>query len=114
MITHYNFDSFYFTFLSFLKPYVRRDFESTPIKLLLNQQIKEKSSYSAENSLTSYPIDYVHLRPEHVLSINLMCRQHFWSGIDVSECLQYPDYTIVCLYKKLIIGYEYYLSLCNQ
>ena len=82
---------------------MRRDFESTPIKLLLNQQIQMRPPNSCLN-VERCPIDYVHLRPEHVLPINLMCRQHFWSGIDVSECLQYPDYTIVCLYKKLIIG----------
>ena len=52
-------------------------------------------------------IDYVHLRPEHVIPINLMCRQHFWNGIDISECLEYPDFTIVALYGKLIVGFAF-------
>lgn len=52
-------------------------------------------------------IDYVHLRPEHVIPINLVCREYFWNGIDISECLQYPDYTIVALYKKLIVGFAF-------
>lgn len=57
--------------------------------------------------LDRFSIDYVHLRPEHVIQINLMCRQHFWAGIDISECLQYPDYSLVALYRKLIIGFAF-------
>jgi len=34
-----------------------------------------------------------------------MCEQHFWKGIDIAECLQYPDYAIVAMYRKLIIGF---------
>ena len=86
---------------------MRRDIESMPRKLLLNQQIKQKkisTHHDTDRDIERFPIDYVHLRPEHVLPINLLCRQHFWSGIDVSECLQYPDFTLVALYKKIIIG----------
>jgi len=36
-----------------------------------------------------------------------MCEQHFWKGIDIAECLQYPDYTIVAMYRKLIIGFAF-------
>ncbi len=54
-----------------------------------------------------YPIDYVYLRPEHVVPINNLCRKYFWNGIDVSECLQYPDYTCVALYRKIIIGFAF-------
>jgi hypothetical protein len=62
---------------------------------------------TASNTFERLPIDYVHLRPEHVLPINIMCREHFWNGIDISECLQYPDYTIVALYGKLIVGFAF-------
>lgn len=89
-----------------MKPYVRRDYESVPKKLLLNFQISTRST-SHRVKFERYPIDYVHLRPEHVLQINFMCEQHFWSGIDIAECLQYPDYTLVALYRKLIIGFAF-------
>jgi hypothetical protein len=59
------------------------------------------------SSFERSPIDFVHIRPEHIIEINHMCRQHFWNGIDISECLDYPDYTNVALYKKLIIGFAF-------
>ena len=100
-----------------LKPYIRRDYGTTPKKLQLHDAIVNRNRVA--NSIR-YPIDYVHLRPEHVVPINLMCREHFWNGIDITECLDYPDYTLVALYRKLIIGFaflvpnmeirEYYLS----
>lgn len=29
------------------------------------------------------------------------------SGIDLSECLQYPDFSVVVLYKKVVIGFGF-------
>jgi len=84
-----------------LKPYIRRDINSEPIKLGLHQELAQLKGIEFHRA----PIDYVHLRPEHVLQINHMCRQFFWNGIDISECLHYPDFTIVALYKKLIVGF---------
>ncbi len=89
-----------------MKPYVRRDNESLPLKLSINKKIIERSENSKLLNERA-PIDFVHLRPEHVLQINLMCRQHFWAGIDISECLEYPDFTIVALYRKLIVGFAF-------
>ena len=85
-----------------LKPYVRRDNITKPTKLALNFQITKNENESNRNS-----IDYVHLRPEHVIQINKMCEHFSWNGIDVSECLNYPDYTLVALYGKLIIGFAF-------
>jgi cysteine-rich protein 2-binding protein len=78
--------------------------ETTPIKLSINKEIAERNRLTVKQ-FERLPIDYVHLRPEHVMPINIMCREHFWNGIDISECLQYPDYTIVALYGKLIVGF---------
>ena len=73
---------------------------------MLSMQILTKQNPTQINNDRS-SIDYVHLRPEHVIPINLMCEQHFWAGIDISECLQYPEYTLVALYRKLIIGFAF-------
>jgi hypothetical protein len=90
-----------------LKPYIWRDYKSLPQKLQINSQIVKRVDSSVDTSRNEFSIDYVHLRPEHVIAINMMCKQHFWNGIDISECLQYPDYTIVALFKKLIIGFAF-------
>lgn len=39
--------------------------------------------------------------------MNAMCQEFFWPGIDLSECLQYPDFSCIVLYKKFIIGFAF-------
>ncbi|XP_069103885.1 cysteine-rich protein 2-binding protein-like [Argopecten irradians] len=57
---------------------------------------------------TSPPsIDYCYVRPQHIPSVNLLCRQFFWPGIDLSECLQYPDFSCVVLFRKIVIGFAF-------
>jgi ribosomal protein S18 acetylase RimI-like enzyme len=75
-----------------------------------------------------YPIDYCYLHSRHVPQINALLTQFFWPGIDgmitcdsqythtymkgahtknsslVKEYLSYPDYTVVALYKRKVIG----------
>ncbi|XP_044516667.1 cysteine-rich protein 2-binding protein isoform X2 [Gracilinanus agilis] len=53
------------------------------------------------------PIDYCYVRPNHIPTINSMCHEFFWPGIDLSECLQYPDFSVVVLYKKVIIAFGF-------
>ncbi|KAF9366436.1 Cysteine-rich protein 2-binding protein [Mortierella sp. NVP85] len=50
------------------------------------------------------PIDYCYFRKEHLAQVNdTLCRR-FWPGIDMTEALQYPEYSVVVLYKRLVIG----------
>ncbi|XP_066552945.1 cysteine-rich protein 2-binding protein [Amia ocellicauda] len=92
-----------------LKPYIRRDFESKPLKLRLLAEIRahpHKADPSWKPEIEA-PIDYCYVRPNHIPSINSMCHEIFWPGIDLSECLQYPDFSVVVLYKKVIIGFGF-------
>ncbi|XP_052447107.1 cysteine-rich protein 2-binding protein-like [Carassius gibelio] len=92
-----------------LKPYIRRDYESRPLKLRLLSEIrayphKKDPNWVAEPDT---PIDYCYVRPNHIPSVNSMCQDIFWPGIDLSECLQYPDFSVVVLYKKVVIGFGF-------
>ncbi|CAH1775694.1 unnamed protein product [Owenia fusiformis] len=92
-----------------LKPYIRRDYESQPIKMRLLQEI---ISYPNRNMPDVKPpkmppIDYCYIRPQHIPSVNALARQFFWPGIDLSECLQYPDFSCVVLYRKFLIGFAF-------
>ncbi|XP_026053885.1 cysteine-rich protein 2-binding protein-like [Carassius auratus] len=92
-----------------LKPYIRRDYESRPLKLCLLSEIrayphKKDPNWVAEPDA---PIDYCYVRPNHIPSVNSMCQDIFWPGIDLSECLQYPDFSVVVLYKKVVIGFGF-------
>ena len=79
----------------------------------LHKEIHNRCSQSKFNNYLNLAqferssIDYVYLRPEHVFVINYLCKTYFWTGIDVTECLQYPDYTCVALYRKIIIGFAF-------
>ncbi|GFN77104.1 RNA-directed DNA polymerase from mobile element jockey [Plakobranchus ocellatus] len=55
----------------------------------------------------SPPIDFCYVRPEHIPSVNALCREFFWPGIDMSECLQYPDFSCVVLYRKIVIAFAF-------
>ncbi|KAL4236250.1 Cysteine-rich protein 2-binding protein [Mactra antiquata] len=92
-----------------LKPFIRQDHEIKPLKMKLLEEIK---AYPHRNDPAwkpepSYPIDYCYVRPQHIASVNTLCREFFWPGIDVSECLQYPDFSCIVLYRKIVIGFAF-------
>lgn len=92
-----------------LKPYIRRDYETKPLKMNLLAEIR---AYPHRNDPTwvpesESPIDYCYVRPNHIPSVNSMCHDMFWPGVDLSECLQYPDFSVVVLYKKVVIGFGF-------
>lgn len=92
-----------------LKPYIRRDYETKPPKLRLLAEIRAHA-HKNDPSWTSEPdapIDYCYVRPNHIPTINAMCHEFFWPGIDMSECLQYPDFSVVVLYKKVIVAFGF-------
>ncbi|XP_040926860.1 cysteine-rich protein 2-binding protein isoform X2 [Betta splendens] len=92
-----------------LKPYIRRDYESRPVKLRLLAEIRAYPHRKDPNWVPEpdAPIDYCYVRPNHIPSVNAMCHDSFWPGVDLSECLQYPDFSVVVLYKKVVIGFGF-------
>ncbi|XP_060630254.1 cysteine-rich protein 2-binding protein isoform X2 [Anolis sagrei] len=92
-----------------LKPYIRRDYETKPPKLQLLSEIRAHSHKNDPNwtAEPEAPIDYCYVRPNHIPTINALCHEFFWPGIDLSECLQYPDFSVVVLYKKVIIAFGF-------
>ncbi|XP_063221129.1 cysteine-rich protein 2-binding protein [Bacillus rossius redtenbacheri] len=92
-----------------LKPYIWRDGETTPLWLKLMQEVQARANESVPGwSLPPRaPIDYSYVRPEHIPYINRMACEFFYPGIDLTECLQYPDFSCVVLYKKLVVGFAF-------
>ncbi|EZA53926.1 Cysteine-rich protein 2-binding protein [Ooceraea biroi] len=89
-----------------LKPFIRRETAFQPLWLRVMEELcakvnKDNRQWKAPPKA---PIDYSYIRPQHVSAVNSLCRRFFWPGIDLTECLQYPDFTCVVLYKKLVIG----------
>ncbi|KZC06518.1 Cysteine-rich protein 2-binding protein [Dufourea novaeangliae] len=90
-----------------LKPFIRRDTLCRPLWLKVMEELRFKANKS--NPKWKPPplasIDYSYVRPQHIPAINSLCSNFFWPGIDLTECLQYPDFSCVVLYKKLVIGF---------
>ncbi|GAB0100599.1 Cysteine-rich protein 2-binding protein [Sergentomyia squamirostris] len=85
-----------------LQPFIYRDTQSmTPwVKLMCELQYKVNRGQVPSRA----PIDYCYVRPHHIPAVNALLQRLFWPGIDMSECLMYPDYSVVALYKQLIVG----------
>ncbi|XP_058799687.1 cysteine-rich protein 2-binding protein [Phymastichus coffea] len=90
-----------------LKPFIRRDTSSCPLWLrVTNELLTKVNSKNPEWKLPALaPIDYSYIRPQHIPAINSLCTQFFWPGVDLTECLQYPDFTCIVLYKKLVVAF---------
>ena len=73
-----------------LKPFIRRDYETEPLKLCLLREILAKTEHKREEeevpkngyNFIRHPIDYMYVRPHHIPSVNQLARQFFWPGID--------------------------------
>ncbi|KAJ2863805.1 hypothetical protein GGH94_003353 [Coemansia aciculifera] len=60
----------------------------------------EKPSWRDERD----SIDYVYFQSEHVQQVNELLQRTFWPGIDMSDALQTPEFSIVALYRRNVVG----------
>ncbi|CAH1116787.1 unnamed protein product [Phaedon cochleariae] len=99
----------------YLKPYIRRDTETFPVwlKLMAEVQLAGNKNDKQYHLPPRGPIDYTYIQPQHIPAINSICNQFFWPGIDLTETLQYPDFSCVVLYKRLIIGFAFLVPDVN-
>lgn len=49
-------------------------------------------------------IHYCHLQQRYVRRVNELLTDLFWPGVDVADHLAYPDYSVVVLYRQLVVG----------
>lgn len=84
-----------------LHPFIFRDNKVQPKWLKLMCELK----FAVNKTLPIISsIDYCYAKPQHIPAVNSLLQQTFWPGIDMSESLNFPDFTVVALYKKLVIG----------
>lgn len=94
-----------------LPSYIERNKDICPPKLALLREIgsfwnfgKVKSEVVSPFNQNKDTIDFVHVLKSHIPYINRFLRSYFWPSIDMVEYLDYPDFGIVIMYKKMIIG----------
>ena len=93
-----------------LKPFIFRTTEIVPLRVKLNSEIiahplAQRSTNDIPKTQTVSPIsvDFCYLQEHHMPAVNSLVSRFFWP-VDLTECLQYPDFTCVVFYGKLLIG----------
>ncbi len=82
-----------------LKPFIFRSSDIIPHKVSVNVDLCRRFNPS-ERADT---IDFCYFQEHHLPAVNNLISYFFWP-VDLSECLQYPDFTCIVLYKKLVVG----------
>ena len=88
-----------------LKPYIFRSTELSSLHTRLMAEIVSCYRKSHHDTPPYCPpsIDLCYLQREHVRPVNALLSHFFWP-VDVTECLQYPDSTVVALCGQLVVG----------
>jgi hypothetical protein len=85
-----------------LASYIHRCKRSNPsMRKVLHLLRRDESELTADKPET---IDYVYFQEMHLQQVNELLSRTFWEGINVSDALLAPDYTIVALYRRLVVG----------
>ncbi|KAF9545953.1 Cysteine-rich protein 2-binding protein [Mortierella hygrophila] len=69
-----------------------------------DQEQSDQGNNRTFEGQSRFPIDYCYFRREHLAQVNETLSRRFWPGIDMTEALQYPEYSVVVLYKRLVVG----------
>ena len=89
-----------------LKPVIFKSDEFLPVKVNLLTELVDRvidSGNSDISAYTAHPISFCYFGEHHLLSVNAMVSYFFWP-VNLKEYLQYPDFTVVVQYGKLVIG----------
>ncbi|XP_054272227.1 cysteine-rich protein 2-binding protein [Macrosteles quadrilineatus] len=86
-----------------LKPFIMIDRESEPLRVKLLSQICERQ----KRQYKRHPIMYKYIEKRHVKAINRLCHIHFWPEIDISEALEFPEFTVVAEYNRVVVGFGF-------
>ncbi|XP_026319569.1 cysteine-rich protein 2-binding protein [Hyposmocoma kahamanoa] len=93
-----------------LRPFIRRDAQAQPLWLRLMDELLLKTNRKKDPDYSPPPhatIDYSYVRPQHIAAVNNICAQFFWPGVDLTEALEYPEFSCVVTYKKLVVGFAF-------
>ncbi|KAG2216580.1 hypothetical protein INT45_001705, partial [Circinella minor] len=84
-----------------------RDYQSRPPMMQILHEIQAcagKPLRPPPKCECTASIDYTYFQPQHLNQVNTMLRRSFWEGVDVFESLLFLEFSIVALYKQVVIG----------
>jgi len=82
-----------------LKPFIRRDFRLKSVRVRMHEELLK--------SRTRASLDFMYLRPHMVKAVNSLAGEYFWPGIDVTDQLEHPDFSVVAIYKRMVVGFAF-------
>lgn len=98
------FQSFTSTYTSrLLKPFIFRSREFLPLKVKVLKEICERHDGVDASTYESRSIDFCYFRKHFLPAVNNFISYFFWP-VDMNEYLQYPDFSVVVLYGKVLVG----------
>ncbi|KAJ1921595.1 hypothetical protein H4219_000633 [Mycoemilia scoparia] len=92
-----------------LRPFIWRDYfcnKNPPVGLQILRSIKmhNRPDNSREHDDPDDCISYCYFQAQHLDQVNELLSRTFWPGIDVSEALACPEFSVVALYRRLVVG----------
>lgn len=94
-----------------LKPIIYQNFEMKPPYIRMQEELLKKvqDNYPHLNlKLTSkrkHPINFVYIHHDHLEALKALAELHFWPDIDLSSALEFPEFSCIVTYKKIIVGF---------
>ena len=85
-----------------LLPHIFRSNEFLPPKVKILQELVSKVSCGSR-SYQIQSVTFSYFRKHHLTFVNSLVSYFFWP-VNLNEYLQYPDFTVIALYGKLVIG----------
>ena len=93
-----------------LNPVIWVDHECQPRRLKLLAELQQHKRYQhnwnrKENVPCRTAITYTYFQKHQLKAVDALVTRFFWKGTNIKECLEYPDFTVVALCEKLVIGF---------
>ena len=87
-----------------LKPFIRRDYETRPLKLRILEEIRSKCPNIEVEERPAKPIDYCYVQPHHIPAVNAICQEFFWTGIDGKKLFTFEKPAIKWFYTFFLLA----------
>jgi len=89
-----------------LRPFITRDYDMRPLRMRLHEELLRRINGRTSDWRPEprQPVDFCYFGREHLTSVNRFLCEFFWPGIDMSEALFTPEYSIVVCYRRLVVG----------
>ncbi|KAK9505304.1 hypothetical protein O3M35_009392 [Rhynocoris fuscipes] len=93
-----------------LKPIIYQNFDIKSPYLLMQDELllkvqKKYPNLNVKLKCKRYPVNFVYIHHDHIAALKSLAELHFWPGIELTSALDYPEFSCIALYKRIIVGF---------